>query len=74
MVNQFVEELKELEGESNMRELTWLEEHFRDEAREIGEARGEERGRSERLNAAINFMRSNGMSKEQIDIFRQSIK
>ena len=74
MVNQFVEELKELEGESNMRELTWLEEHFRDEAMEIGEARGEERGRSERLNAAINFMRSNGMSKEQIDIFRQSIK
>ena len=59
MVNQFVEELKELEGESNMWELTWLEEYFRD-----GEARGEDRGRSEMLNAAINFMRSNGMSKE----------
>ena len=78
MVNQFVEELKELEGESNMRELTWLEEHFRDEAIAIGEARGEERGkqqgRSEMLNAAIDFMRSSGMSNEQIDVFRKSIK
>ena len=78
MVNQFVEELKELEGESNMRELTWLEEHFRDEAIAIGEARGEERGkqqgRSEMLNAAIDFMRSSGMSNEQINVFRESIK
>ena len=85
MINQFVKELKELEGESSMRELTWLEEYFRDEAiavvKEqgrsegiaIGEARGEERGRSEMMNAAIDFMRSNGMSNEQIDVFRKSI-
>ena len=78
MVNQFVEELKRLEGESNMRELTWLEEHFRDEAIAIGEAIGEERGkqqgRSEVLNAAIDFMRSSGMSNEQINSFMASIK
>ena len=39
----------------------------------IGEARGEERGRSNTLNAAIDFMRSNGMSNEQINQFRNSI-
>ena len=78
MINQFVKELKELEGESNMRELTWLEEYFRDEAIAIGEARGEvrgkEQGRSEMMKAAIDFMRSNGMSNEQINVFRESIK
>ncbi len=70
MVNQFIEELKRLEGESNMRELTWLEERFRDEAIAIGE----ERGRSEMLEEAIDFMRSNGMSNEQINRFRASMK
>ena len=82
MINQFIKELKELEGESNMRELTWLEEHFRDEAIAIGEARGEargeergkEQGRSEMMKVAIDFMRSNGMSNEQINVFRESIK
>lgn len=80
--DQFFEEIKKLEGKSNMAELTWIEEHFRDEMLKrgrsegiaIGEARGEERGRSRMLNAAIDFMRSNGMSDEQIDIFRKSIK
>ncbi len=61
-----------------MRELTWLEERFRDEAIAIGEARGRSEGiaigEERTLKAAIDFMRSNGMSKEQIDIFRQSIK
>lgn len=74
LTKQFIEELEKLEGESNMRELTWLEEYFRDQAIAIGEKRGKEQGRSEMMNVAIDFMRSNGMSKEQIDIFRQSIK
>ena len=82
---QYFEELKELEGESNMRELTWLEEHFRDEVLNrgrsegiaIGEARGEKRGEARgkeyAVSAAIEFMRSNGMSNEQINSFRNSI-
>ena len=82
MINQFVKELKELEGESSMRELTWLEEYFRDEAIAVGEERGrsegiavgKEQGRSEMMKAAIDFMRSNGMSNEQINVFRESIK
>ena len=66
---QYFDELKKLKGENNMAELTWIEEHFRDE----GIAIGEERGRSETLNAAIDFMRSNGMSNEQINSFRNSV-
>ena len=69
-----------------MAELTWIEEHFRDEAiskvraesiaigEARGEARGEKRGRSKALKAAIEFMRSNGMSNEQINMFRNSMK
>ena len=82
MVNQFVEELKELEGENNMRELTWLEEYFRDEAIAVGKeqgrsegiAIGEARGEERTLKAAIDFMRSSGMSPEQIEVFKKSIK
>ena len=70
---QYFDELKKMKGENNMAELTWIEEHFRDEGIAIGEARGEERGRSNTLNAAVEFMRSNGMSNEQIDNFRNSI-
>lgn len=75
--NQFFDELKRLEGEDNMAAMTWIEERFYNEAREavrdegiaIGEARGEERT----LNAAIEFMRSNGMSSEKINDFRNSM-
>ena len=70
---QYFDELKKLKGENNMAELTWIEEHFRDEGIALGEARGREQGRSETLNAAIDFMRSNGMSNEQINSFRNSI-
>ena len=68
-----------------MAELTWIEKRFRDEVRNevrneaisediaIGEACSKEQGRSETLNAAVKFMRSNGMSNEQIDNFRNSI-
>ena len=77
-----IKELKNMEGESTGAELTWIEEHFRDEgiaqcmaqSIAIGEARGKEQGRSEMLNVAIKFMRSSGMSKEQINSFRNSIK
>ncbi len=44
----------------------------------IGEARGEERGEARGkeyvINAAIEFMQSRGMSNEQINIFKNSIK
>ena len=75
---QYIEELK---GKNEMAELNWLEEYFMKEAAAISEARGEARGRSEGIaigeertvNAAIDFMRSNGMSNEQINAFRSSI-
>ena len=74
---QYFDELKKLKEENNMAELTWIEEHFRNEAISegiaIGEARGKGQGRSETLNAAIDFMRSNGMSNEQINSFKNSI-
>ena len=38
-----------------------------------GEEHGEARGRSETLNAAIEFMRSNGMSIEKINDFKNSV-
>ena len=39
----------------------------------IGEVRGKEQGRSEALNAAIDFMRLNGLSNEQINNFKNSM-
>ena len=84
---QYIEELK---GETEMAEMNWLEEFFTKEAAAISEARGEARGRSEgiaigvkqgrsegrmeTMNAAIDFMRSNGMSNEQINAFRSSMQ
>ena len=77
---EFFEELKKMEGKE-MSEMNWIQEYFYNEVRDkvrnegivIGEARGKEQGRSETLSAAINFMRSNGMSNEQINNFRNSI-
>ncbi|MBR6900700.1 MAG: hypothetical protein IKN30_01385, partial [Synergistaceae bacterium] len=81
---EFFKELTKMEGK-NMDEMNWIQEYFynkamdkgRNEGRSegivIGEARGKEQGRSETLSAAINFMRSNGMSNEQINNFRNSI-
>lgn len=77
---EFFKELTKMEGK-NVDEMNWIQEYFynkavdkgRNEGIVIGEARGEERGRSETLNAAINFMRSNGMSNEQINNFKNSI-
>ncbi|MBR1485705.1 MAG: Rpn family recombination-promoting nuclease/putative transposase [Synergistaceae bacterium] len=39
----------------------------------IGEARGKEQGRTDTMNAAIDFMRSNGLSNEQINQFRNFV-
>ncbi len=74
--NQYFDELKKLKGDNNMAELTWIEKRLRDEAVSegiaIGEARGEARGEKRAFNAAVDFMRSNGMTNEQIDSFRNS--
>ena len=75
---QYIEELK---GENEMAELNWLEEYFRNEGRSEGRiegrsegiAIGEARGQERTVNAAIDFMRSNGMSNEQINAFRNSV-
>ena len=64
-----------------MAEMNWIKEYFYNEARDkvrnegiaIGEARGKELGRSEALNAAVDFMHSNGMSIEKINNFRNSM-
>ncbi|MBR1486185.1 MAG: hypothetical protein IJ597_02890, partial [Synergistaceae bacterium] len=78
---EFFNELKKLEGETDMAEMNWIQEYFfndacdrvRNEGRNEGIAIGETRGRSETLNAAIDFMRSNGISSEKINNFRDSI-
>lgn len=70
--NQYFDELKKLKGDNNMAELSWIEERFRDEAVSEGIATGETRGEERAINAAIDFMRSNGMTNEQIDSFRNS--
>ena len=72
---QYIEELK---GEKDMAELNWLEEYFRNEGRNEGRSEGiaigVKQGCTETMNAAIDFMRSNGMSNEQINAFRSSIQ
>ena len=67
--NQYFDELKR---ENNIVELAWIEELFRDEAVSEGITIGETRGEERAINAAIDFMRSNGMTNEQIDSFRNS--
>ena len=66
---QFFNELKKLGGEDDMNEMTWIEEHFYNQALD----RGRSEGRSETLNAAIDFMRSNGMSIDKVNDFKKSI-
>lgn len=72
---QYIEEMK---GENEMAEMNWLEEFFIKEAAAIAEKRGRSEGwsegRMETMNAAIDFMRSNGMSNEQINAFRSSMQ
>ena len=70
---KFFKELKKLEGKDVMNEMTWIEEHFYDQALSKGINIGETRGRSETLNAAIDFMRSNGMTNDQVNDFKKSV-
>ena len=60
-----------------MVEMTWIEEHFYDQALSKGITIGENRGRleerKETLYAAINFMRSNGMTNDQVNDFKKSV-
>ena len=70
---QFFKELKKLEGKDDMNEMTWIEEHFYDQALSKGITIGETRGRSETLNAAVDFMLSNGMSNDKINDFKKSV-
>ena len=61
--------MEDSNGENKMAELNWLEEYFMKEAAAIAE----KRERDEIINAAIDFMRSIGMSNEQINNFRNSV-
>ena len=62
---------------NDISEMTWTEEHFYDQALSkglaIGENRGRLKGRSETLNAAVDFMRSNGISDDKINDFKNLI-
>ena len=69
---EFFKELTKMEGK-NVDEMNWIQEYFYNKAVDKGIVIGEAQGRSEILNAAINFMRSNGMSNEQINNFKNSI-
>ena len=52
-----------------MAEMTWIEKHFYNQALD----RGGDEGRSETLNAAIDFMRPNGMSIDKVNDFKKSV-
>ena len=71
---EFYDELKKLEEKTDMAEMNWIQEFFYNEARDKGIAIGEARGEERTLNAAIDFMRSNGMSNEKINNFRNSMQ
>ena len=70
---EFFNELKKLEGKTDMAEMNWIQEYFYDEARDRVRDEGIAIGKERTLNAAIDFMRSNGMSNEQISNFRNSM-
>ena len=70
-----------MKGETEMAEMNWIQEYFYNEACDkvrnegiaIGETRGEVRGKELALNAALDFMRLNGLSNEQINNFKNSM-
>ena len=75
--NEFFDELRRMKGEDKVAELTWIEEHYINESIERGRnegiAEGRAEGRHETMSAAIDFMRSNGMTEAQIEKFRSSV-
>ena len=70
---EFFNELKKLEGETDMAEMNWIQEYFYNDARDRVRNEGIAIGKNDAINAAINFMRSNGISSEKINNFRDSI-
>ena len=74
---QYLNELKNLEGENNMVEMNWIQEYFYNEALNAGVDKGRNEGiaigEERTINAAIDFMRSNGMSSEKINDFKNSM-
>ena len=64
--NQFFEELKKLEGKNNMAELTWIEEHFYDQAIGKGLTIGEARGRLAANIETARRLRNMGMNDNDI--------
>jgi len=67
---QYFNELKKLEGKDNMSEMTWIEEHFYNQAVgkgiTIGEAHGEARGRLEANLETARRLREMGMNDSDI--------
>ena len=64
--NRFFEELKKLEGKNNMAELTWIEEHFYDQAIGKGLTIGEARGRLAANIETARRLRNMGMNDNDI--------
>lgn len=66
-----------LNKQDNMREMNWIGEHFYNQALSqgirVGENRGRLQGRAAMLHAAIDFMRSNGISDDKINDFKNSV-
>ena len=70
---QFFNELKKLGGEDDMNEMTWIEEHFYNQALDKGRNEGISVGEERTMNVAIDFMRSHGITSEQINNFKNLI-
>ena len=70
---QFFNELKKLGGEDDMNEMTWIEEHFYNQALDKGRNEGISVGEERTMNVAIDFMRSHGITSEQINSFKNLI-
>ncbi len=74
---QFFNELKKLGGEDDMNEMTWIEEHFYNQALDRGRSEGRNEGisvgKERTMNVAIDFMRSHGITSEQINSFKNLI-
>ena len=66
-----------LNQQDDMSEMDWIGEHFYNQALNqgirVGENRGRLQGRAETLYAAIDFMRSNGMSNDKVNDFKKSV-
>ena len=69
---EYLEDWKKLKGEEGSK-MTFIEEYFRNEGLEQGLERGRSEGRVETLDAAAAFMKENGISRELISKFKESV-